>query len=49
LLSAGFESVNLGSNGKHDTHYTTKNDNHPCSSKLVSHLLIPWSRVFYRS
>jgi hypothetical protein len=25
-LSAGFEPVNLGSSGKHDNHYTTKND-----------------------
>jgi hypothetical protein len=25
-LSAGFEPVNLGSNGKHDNHYTTEND-----------------------
>jgi hypothetical protein len=26
LLLAGFEPVNLGSNSKHDNHYTTKND-----------------------
>jgi hypothetical protein len=26
LLSAGFEPMNLGSNGKHDNHYTTEND-----------------------
>jgi hypothetical protein len=24
--SAGFEPANLGSNGKHDNHYTTEND-----------------------
>jgi hypothetical protein len=26
LLYAGFESVNLGSSGNHDNHYTTDND-----------------------
>jgi hypothetical protein len=26
LLSTGFEPANLGSNGKHDNHYTTQND-----------------------
>jgi hypothetical protein len=25
-LSAGFEPANLGSNGKHDNHYTTEDD-----------------------
>jgi hypothetical protein len=26
LSSAGFEPMNVGSNGKHDNHYTTEND-----------------------
>jgi hypothetical protein len=34
-LSAGYETTNLGSSGKHDSHYSTKNDCHIVSFRLT--------------